>query len=102
MIAFPSNSFGHEAKDSAALAAYFRDSMQVSFPVARPGSVAGAGMQPVYQWLSRRVDNGTQSLAAHDDFEKILIDGRGEIVGKFAASVSPLSAAMQSAMNASY
>ena len=96
VIVFPSNSFGHEAKDSAALADYFSDSVQVSYPVVLPSPVTGQDMHPVYAYLSGSA--GLSGLSIQSDFQKVLINKEGRITGVFAGKVSPLDPLVEKAI----
>jgi glutathione peroxidase len=98
IIAFPSNSFGHEPKDSAQLAQYFTDSVQVSFPVATLTNVSGSNLHPVYGWLANTGANGVSDVKITKDYQKILIDETGRITGLFNSRVSPLDSVVQKAI----
>jgi glutathione peroxidase len=60
--------------------------------------VKGAGQHPLYHWL-------TTAAAPPGDvkwnFEKFLVDGRGEIVGRFGSGVAPESLELRGAIEAS-
>ncbi|GAA4930324.1 hypothetical protein [Mucilaginibacter defluvii] len=99
IIAFPSNSFGHEPKDSAQLVQYFTDSVQVSFPVATLTYVSGNNLYPVYSWLANTAANGVSDVKITKDYQKILIDETGKITGLFNSRVSPLDSVIQNAIH---
>lgn len=90
IVAFPSNSFGHELRDNAGIRQFCDSAYQVGFAIAQKGDVKGPSAQPVYQWLTHKEENGAGSVQLLADFQKCLIDSNGELIGVFAGSVSPL------------
>lgn len=89
VIAFPSNSFGNETRTNAEIKTFCQNNYGVTFKIAAKGSVAGLALQPVYDWLAHVAQNGVGNVAIGKDFQKVLIDKEGNIIGVFAPSVSP-------------
>lgn len=98
IIAFPSNSFGHEPGDSAAIEDFLKTRYQVHFMVAQKTNVSGEEAEPLYTWLTQSQKNQVMNCNITGDFYKFLIDGSGRLIGAFAPSVDPMSSAIQSAV----
>ncbi|WP_162915397.1 glutathione peroxidase [Paraflavitalea soli] len=98
IIAFPSESFGHEARTNEEIARFCRDNWQVGFLLAAKDPVTGTAQQPLYHWLTTLADNGVNNTAPAGDFHKFLIGKEGNIIGIFAPSVSPLDSTLINAI----
>lgn len=90
IIAFPSNSFGHEPRSGSAIKQFCQSNYGVTYKIAALNGVAGTTVQPVFQWLASSSANGMMDAVAGADFQKFLINKNGQLVGVFAPSVSPL------------
>lgn len=99
VLGFPSNSFGHEPLSDTALQAFCRDHYGVTFQLASKQPVKGAGMQPIFQWLSNRSENGVMDQPIKGDFQKFLISESGNLIGVFSPSVEPMSDELKDALN---
>jgi glutathione peroxidase len=89
VIGFPSNSFGHEPRSNAEIKQFCQSNYGVSFLLAAKGAVQGAGIQPVYNWLAQKTENGAMDSEVRGDFQKYLIDRDGNLVGIFSGKVLP-------------
>jgi len=98
VIAFPSNSFGHEPHGNTEIKNICESVYHTSFLVAQKGEVTGGGRQPVYGWLTRAGENGSLSGAVKNDFQKYLISADGHIIGVFAGHISPLDPVVTNAI----
>ncbi|PZR28664.1 MAG: glutathione peroxidase [Citrobacter freundii] len=98
VIAFPSNSFGHEPRNNAEIL-QFCQSYGITFPIAQINPVTGQDAQPIYQWLSDSAQNGSINGVIAGDFHKILIDGNGEILGVFSPALEPMDSLIQNAIS---
>jgi glutathione peroxidase len=99
IIAFPSNSFGNEAKTNQQLSSYFTDSLQVTYHVAELSNVSGSNSSPVFNWLKNESLNGTSPFSFTKDFQKVLIDDTGKIMGVFGSRVSPTDPIIKNAIH---
>lgn len=99
VIAFPTNSFGHEPRTDQELKIFMQGTYGITFPIVSKSPVKGDSANILYQWLSRKMDNDVMDAKATRDFQKFLIDKSGNLVGKFDSSVSPLSQAIQEAIH---
>ncbi len=99
VIAFPSNSFGHEALTNDELMQFITDSTSISFPVAELSEVTGSNSNPIYNWLSQATENGVMNRICSGDYQKILINENGRIIAVFQNEVSPLDPLITDAIN---
>lgn len=98
IIAFPSNSFGHEPGANAGIETICRQQYGAHFLIVAKNSVKGADAQPVYQWLAQYGKNGVTDITIPDDFEKILLSREGKLMGIFGPSVDPMSKRLREAV----
>lgn len=98
VIGFPSNSFGHESRSNGTIKAFCQAQYKTGFHLAAVGNVAGSGCQSVYQWLADGTKNGVAAVTIEGDYQKVLINGEGRIVGMFAPSVSPMDSSLINAI----
>ena len=98
VLGVPANEFGaQEPGTNEEIQTFCETKFGVTFPMAEKVVVKGAGQHPLYQWLT------TASTPPGDvkwNFEKFLINGQGEIVGRFGSGVSPESAELRAAIQA--
>jgi len=98
IIAFPSNSFGNETRSDAEIKQYCQQNYNVNFFIASKNSVFGLYIQPVYNWLKHTEENGVMDVEIKSDFQKILINKDGNIIGVFAPGVSPTDTSIVNAI----
>lgn len=98
VIAFPSNSFGNEGRSDAEIRQFCQGNYNTSFIIAAKIQVTGAGLPPVYNWLSRSADNGDMNLSIGGDFQKILIGKDGSIQGVFSPKLDPTNSEITDAI----
>lgn len=98
VIAFPSNSFGHEQRSDDQIEDFCINNFKVSFPVTITGDVEGPNAQPIFNWLTKASQNGALDSKVKDDFQKYLIDKNGELVGVFSGSTLPTAAEIINAL----
>lgn len=99
IIGFPANDFlFQEPGNNQEIAAFCKKNYGLSFPMAAKISVKGRDMAPIYQWLTNKDYNGFQSSSVKWNFQKYLIDEKGNLIGVFAPGVEPLSEDIQKAI----
>jgi glutathione peroxidase len=98
IIAIPSNSFGNEAGDNAAIKHFIISNYHVHFIIAQKMEVAGSNQTSLYSWLTHIEQNNMMSNTIDGDFYKFLVDGQGRLVGAFVSSVDPMGEDVQSTM----
>lgn len=92
ILGFPANDFGgQEPGSDESIASFCQLNFGVTFPLFKKGSVKGAGMQPLYQWLTDPAKNGWNSDAPSWNFCKYLLNPDGELIGFFTSAVNPMS-----------
>ncbi len=99
VLGVPANEFGaQEPGTNAEIQSFCDTNYHVTFPMLAKTVVKGAGQHPLYQWLTTAATPGGE---VKWNFEKFLINGRGEIVGRFGSGVAPESAELRAAIQAS-
>jgi glutathione peroxidase len=98
IIAFPSNSFSHEAKTNAEIKHFCQVNYGITFPLASKNPITWPETQSVYHWLTTIGENGQTSEAVKGDFQKFLINQHGELIGIFSPSLEPMSAQIRNAI----
>lgn len=92
IIGFPANNFKEqEPGTNADIQQFCQLNFGVSFPMMAKISVKGADMDPVYQWLTRKVLNGKLDSEVTWNFQKYMIDENGYLVDFAEPKVNPLS-----------
>ncbi|QNA44933.1 glutathione peroxidase [Lacibacter sediminis] len=92
VIGFPANNFGgQEPGTNAEIKEFCSSTYQVTFPMAAKISVKGEDMHPLYQWLTSKEKNGVLDAEIKWNFNKFLLNEKGELVAYFPSKVTPLS-----------
>lgn len=91
VLGFPSNDFGgQEPGSDAEINNFCKVNFGVTFPLFRKDKVSGDKRQPVYQWLSDKNKNGWNNTEPTWNFNKYLVDEKGNLEKVYSSSVSPL------------
>jgi glutathione peroxidase len=98
VIGFPDNSFGFESRTNAQIKTFCEQNYGVTFKLAAKNNVTGSGIQPIYNWLTTKTENGMMGEPVKADFQKYLINEQGMLIGVFSASTLPLSATIVDAV----
>lgn len=81
IVGFPANNFGHqEPGTDVEIAKFCKDNYGVSFPMMSKISVKGDDMHRVYKFLTQKEKNGYADSEIAWNFQKYLIDKKGELV----------------------
>jgi glutathione peroxidase len=92
IIGFPANNFGgQEPGSNAEIKEFCTGTFNVTFPMAAKISVKGDDMHPLYQWLTSKAKNGVLDAEVKWNFNKFLLNEKGELVAYFPSKVTPLS-----------
>ncbi|HVK46500.1 MAG TPA: glutathione peroxidase [Pseudobacter sp.] len=93
IIGFPANDFAEQEKGSdEEIAQFCKVNFGVTFPLVKKSVVIPSGEQhPVFQWLTKKEENGWNEQAPSWNFSKYLLDEKGNLTDYFDPSVSPLS-----------
>ena len=101
VLGFPANDFaGQEPGTDEEIAEFCSSTFGVQFPMFSKVTVLGADRHPLYTELI----NATDPDEVHWNFEKFLISRDGQVIGRFAPTVTPddadLAQAVESALAA--
>lgn len=120
VLGFPANEFaGQEPGSNAEIREFCQTKFGVKFPMFEKIVVKGNGQHPLYRHLIAERPNAEQkpggtlrkTLDQHGlgpvndtdimwNFEKFLVNRRGEVVGRFAPDIAPKDAAITTAIEA--
>ncbi len=90
IIGFPANNFGaQEPGTNSEIATFCKANYGVSFPMAAKISVKGEDMAPIYHWLTEKKYNNFSDNSVKWNFQKYLINEKGEMVAVFPSNVTP-------------
>ncbi len=84
IVGFPANDFGaQEPGSNSDIATFCSKNYSVSFPMAEKVSVKGDEMTAIYHWLTEQKYNGYKDSQVKWNFQKYLIDEKGNLVAIF-------------------
>jgi len=90
IVGFPANDFGkQEPGDNKQIAEFCSKNYSVTFPMASKITVKGEEMAPIYKWLTRKQYNGFKDSEVKWNFQKYLINEKGQLVDVIAAGTKP-------------
>lgn len=90
IVGFPANNFlKQEPGSNAEIAAFCQENYGVSFPMMAKISVKGKDQHEVYQWLTQKELNGVKDSKVSWNFQKYLINEKGELVDTFSPKTKP-------------
>ncbi|NSW44424.1 MAG: glutathione peroxidase [Bacteroidales bacterium] len=92
VIGFPANNFLNQEPGTAEeIKAFCSTKYGVTFPLMEKISVKGKDMHPIYQWLTQKEKNGLIDAPVQWNFQKFLINEKGQIDQVLAPRESPMS-----------
>ena len=91
VIGFPSNSFFQEQKNSEEIATFCKKNYGVTFTMMEKIDVKGSGQHPLYKWLSTKDMNGWNDKSPAWNFNKYLVNEKGELIKYYGSGTKPLS-----------
>lgn len=86
VVAFPSQSFDQELKSDTEVAKFCKIKFGVTFPLASRTLVAGKDAHPLFKFLT---SNAPVKGEVKWNFEKFLVDRKGNIVARFGSDKKP-------------
>ncbi|HTN20780.1 MAG TPA: glutathione peroxidase [Pelobium sp.] len=90
IVGFPANNFNNQEPGSnLEIATFCEQNYGVTFPMMEKISVKGEDMSPVYQFLTQKSRNGLQDSEVAWNFQKYLINEKGELEKVIAPKVVP-------------
>jgi glutathione peroxidase len=92
IVGFPANNFGHQEPGSNTdIKEFCTKNYGVTFPMMEKISVKGDDMDPVYQWLTQKSKNNKMDSSVKWNFQKYMINEKGELVDVVSPGDSPNS-----------
>ncbi len=92
IIGFPANNFMNQEPGTASeIRKFCTDNYGVTFPIMEKISVKGDDMHPVYQWLTSKSKNGVRDSEVSWNFQKYLIDEKGNLAEVIPPKEKPTS-----------
>ena len=93
IVGFPANNFGQQEPGSNKdIAEFCERNYGVTFPMMEKISVKGADMDAVYKFLTQKSKNGLKDSEVEWNFQKYLINEKGELDKVVAPQVLPTDA----------
>jgi len=90
ILGFPANNFmGQEPGTLEEIKEFCSVNYGVTFPMMEKISVKGKDIDPVYQWLTEKEKNGVEESKVKWNFQKYLINEKGELEKIFYSRTSP-------------
>jgi len=100
IVGFPANNFGaQEPGTNEQIAEFCKKNYNVSFPMAAKISVKGDDMAPIYHWLTEKDHNGYDNTVVKWNFQKYLVNEKGQLVAMFPHKMKPMSEEILKAIN---
>ena len=97
IVGFPANNFGQqEPGTNAEIESFCEMNYGVTFPMMSKISVKGSDMHPIYQFLTQKAKNGLQDSDVEWNFQKYLINEKGELAKVISPQVLPTDDAVVS------
>ena len=95
IVGFPANNFGkQEPGSNEQIAKFCEMNYGVTFPMMSKISVKGKDIDQVYQFLTQKSKNGLQDSEVEWNFQKYLINEKGELIKVLSPRVLPTDAAI--------
>ena len=95
IVGFPANNFGsQEPGSNEQIAKFCQLNYGVTFPMMSKVSVKGSDIDNVYKFLTQKSKNGLQDSEVEWNFQKYLINEKGELVKVLSPRVLPTDAAI--------
>ncbi len=101
VIGVPANDFGaQEPGTDDDIQKFCSSKYSVTFPLLSKVSVKGKDITPLYQYLTSKETNPSHAGDIGWNFEKFLINRKGEVVGRFKSGDAPESEKVTNAIKA--
>ncbi len=99
IVGFPANNFGaQEPGSNNEIAEFCKKNYGVSFSMAAKISVKGEDMAPIYRWLTQKANNGFQDSEVKWNFQKYIINEKGQLTNVFMSAATPDSKEVEAAI----
>ncbi|PQV50322.1 glutathione peroxidase [Jejuia pallidilutea] len=92
VIGVPCNQFGaQEPGDANTIETFCEVNYGVSFLITEKIDVKGKNQHPLYTWLTQKINNGVKDSTVKWNFQKYLVDAKGDLIDYYYSTTSPLS-----------
>lgn len=92
IIGVPCNQFGGQEPGTALdIQQFCQANYGVSFVMTEKIDVKGNNQHPLYQWLTDKTQNGQSSSSVKWNFQKYLVDTKGQLIDYYFSITNPLS-----------
>ena len=92
VIGVPCNQFGKQEPGNASqIQTFCERNFGVTFLLTEKIEVKGSKQHPLYQWLTKKEQNGRKSSSVKWNFQKYLIDKEGKFVDYYFSITKPMS-----------
>ncbi|AXP82969.1 Hydroperoxy fatty acid reductase gpx1 [Mariniflexile rhizosphaerae] len=92
IIGVPCNQFGgQEPGSSETIKSFCQKNYGVTFLITEKVDVKGSNQHPLYAWLTQKSLNGNQDTSVKWNFQKYLVDEKGNYVDYYLSATTPLS-----------
>ncbi len=92
VIGVPCNQFGKQEPGSASEIEEFCEiNYGVTFLITEKIDVKGDNQHPLYNWLTKKSENGRKNSSVKWNFQKYLVDPEGQLVDYYFSITSPTS-----------
>lgn len=90
ILGFPCDQFGDQEFDELIdIRRHVASNFKVSFPILSKVKVNGENADPIFTYLKERKSGFIGFKGVRWNFEKFLVGGDGEVVGRYLSAVSP-------------
>lgn len=97
VIGVPCNQFGgQEPGSSEEISEFCEINYGVTFPITEKVNVKGENKHPLYQWLTTKAINGNKNSTVKWNFQKYLVNEKGELVDYYYSITKPLNSRITS------
>ncbi|MFP4024380.1 MAG: glutathione peroxidase [Thiohalospira sp.] len=91
IIGFPANNFmNQEPGSNNEIKQFCSENYGVTFPMMTKISVKGDDIHPLYKWLTQKEENGVMDSKVKWNFQKYMIDEKGNLVDVAYSKTNPL------------
>lgn len=95
IIGFPCDQFkDQELNTEAEIRSFCTNEFQVTFPMTTMVEVKGENQHPIYQWLTKKTNNGKGDYEVGWNFNKFLLDEDGNLLEYYPSKVKPMDEAI--------
>ncbi len=95
VVGFPCNDFGgQEPGTEAEIKDFCKKNHGVTFPLSEKIAVKGESTAPLFKWLTTKAQNGVLDATIKWNFNKFLLNEKGELISYFPSNTEPMDAAI--------